>query len=51
LWKQLVVPWGLQEEVLREIHRAGHLGADKMLGKIKERFYWPGMQDAVCQWI
>ena len=28
-----------------------HLGEDKTLSKVKERFYWPGMQKDVAQWI
>ena len=46
-WLQLVVPHTLREEVLEEIHAGaleGHLGEEKSLHKLKERFYWPGMQ-------
>ena len=28
----------------------GHLGEGKMLGRLKERFYWPGCSDAVREW-
>ena len=28
----------------------GHCGEQKMLNKIKERFYWPGMCDDVKDW-
>ena len=53
-WIQLVVPHVLREEIMKELHAGsleGHLGEDKTLGKIQERFYWPGMQGDVAQWI
>ena len=52
-WLQLVIRSSLREEVLREIHQgvvSGHLGEQKMLHQIKERFYWPGMAEAVRNW-
>ena len=42
---QLVIPGALKSEVLHDIHEGilgGHLGIDKCLDKLKERFYWPG---------
>ena len=53
-WTQLVVPLVLREEILQESHAGsleGHLGEDKTVGKIRERFYWPGIQEDVRQWI
>ena len=41
---QLVLPYSLHCEVLKELHEGavgGHLGESKMLGRLKERFYWP----------
>ena len=41
------------EAALRELHDGvlgGHLGEDKTLSKVKERFYWPGYQADVCNW-
>ena len=41
-WLQLVVSHTLREEVLEEIHAGaleGHLGEEKSLHKLKERFY------------
>ena len=42
---QLVIPQCLREEVLQELHSGlvgGHLGEDKMMARLRERFYWPG---------
>jgi transposase InsO family protein len=43
---QLVVPLTKREEVLHYYHdvpSAAHLGCDKMLDKVRQTFYWPGM--------
>ena len=50
---QLVVPLALQEEVLKDLHKgvlAGHLGMDKTLARLKERFYSPGHYNDVENW-
>lgn len=50
---QVVVPKALHEEVLRELHEGsvgGHLGVDKTLARLKERFYWPGHHNDVRDW-
>ena len=50
---QLVIPSSLKTEVLHDIHAGvlgGNLGVDKSLGKLKERFYWPGYFNDVKQW-
>ena len=47
---QLIVPQTLQQDILRNYHdipSAGHLGADKMLSRIQEHFYWPAMKDKI----
>ena len=52
-WLQLVLPPELQQEVMREIHSgviSGHLGEQKMLSQLKERFYWPSMAEDVRHW-
>ena len=44
--KCLVVPSDLQSKVLYYCHNSkdsGHLGQQKTLDKLKERFYWYGM--------
>ena len=52
-WLQLVIPVSLREEILHEVHQgviSGHLGEQKMLYQLKERFYWPGMAEDVHNW-
>ena len=52
--QQLIVPHTLRDEIMLELHSGaleGHLGVDKTIAKIKERFYWPGMHADVDQWI
>ena len=42
---QIVVPSKLRGKVLQQLHDcSGHLGLKKTLGKLKERFYWPGYE-------
>eukprot|EP00731_Ephydatia_muelleri_P005415 Em0002g1591a len=50
---QLVLPAKLQVDTLQDLHEGaigGHLGEEKMLNKLKERFYWPGCTEAVKDW-
>ena len=50
---QLIVPKGLREKVLRQLHEGpagGHFGEDKTLHRLWERFYWPGHQKNVANW-
>lgn len=47
---QLIVPESLQEEVLKYVHdniTSGHLGINKTLSRLRERFYWPDCGRAV----
>ena len=51
-WQQLVVPHVLREEIMQELHSGaleGHLGVDKTVAKIKERFYWPAVHVPTVQ--
>jgi ribosomal protein L21E len=50
---QLVVPSTLRKEILFMLHShksAGHLGITKTLGKLRQRFYWPGYKADVERW-
>ena len=50
---QLVVPSVYRDDILQELHAGvvgGHLGQDKTLSRLKERFYWPGHWNDVHQW-
>ena len=52
-WAQFIVPQTLRKEVMNALHSGyagGHLGENKMLGKLKERFYWPGHTEEVRSW-
>lgn len=50
---QMVVPKVLRTEILNQLHNAksaGHLGREKTLGKLRARYYWPGMTSDVSRW-
>ena len=50
---QFVIPEELRAEVLADLHEGamgGHLGVDKTLSRVKERFYWPGHYNDVQDW-
>ena len=49
---QVVVPKCMTREILQSFHddpTGGHLSRDKMLGKIRARYYWPNLDDDVKQ--
>ena len=49
---QLVVPAPIRLGILHQLHKApagGHLGEDKTLHKLRERFYWPRHQKDLVQ--
>ena len=46
---QVVIPTTMAKLVLQHLHdSSGHLGGAK---KVKERFYWPGYEQDVEQWV
>lgn len=52
-WK-LCVPINLRESVLAETHdahTAGHLGIRKTLRRVKDRYYWPGLNHYVKEYV
>ena len=49
---QIVIPTSLQSTVLQQLHdHSGHLGEQKTVAKVKERYYWPGYEANVAKWI
>ena len=49
---QMVIPESLQSTVLEHVHnKSVHLGVTKTMGKVKERFYWPGYKDEIRSWV
>ena len=52
-WK-IALPRTLRPEILKELHNsptAGHLGVNKLLNKVKQRYYWVGMAEDVRSWV
>ena len=50
---QLVLPRSMVSEVLSALHdapSAGHLGVNKTLERVRERFYWYGQQHDIEDW-
>ncbi|KAK3086157.1 hypothetical protein FSP39_014434 [Pinctada imbricata] len=50
---QVVVPQSFRVTVLQQCHDApsgGHLGRQRTLMKVKQKFYWPGMDRDVRKW-
>lgn len=50
---QLVVPMEMRKEIFRLAHAAptgGHLGARRMAGGLRRRFFWPGLLADIKQW-
>ena len=50
---KLVVLRCMRDNVLKEVHEGAmgeHLGEEKTLQKLKERFYWPGHWQSVQEW-
>ena len=49
---QFVLPHSFCERTLTALHdEMGHLGMDRTLGLVQERFFWPSMSEAVRNYI
>jgi len=52
--QQLVLPLSAQRDVFTELHKkrtGGHMGIGRTRKMIKRRFYWPGMNREIAQWV
>ena len=50
---QLILPAKLRAEVLHQLHDlrvVGHLGVQRTLARVQQRFYWPGCSLDVARW-
>lgn len=50
---QWIVPPGQTKKILHQLHggpMGAHLGEDETLGKLRERFYWPGHVEYIKNW-
>ena len=49
---QFVLPHSFHNRTLTALHDdMGHLGMDRTLGLVQDRFFWPGMCESVCTYI
>ena len=49
-----MVPVSIRDSILRDLHEGvmgGHLGEEKMMECVKERFYWPSYSKDVTDWV
>jgi transposase InsO family protein len=53
--KRMVVPTDMRREVMYACHEhmvsGGHLGRDRTVQKIQQRYYWPGLTADVERWV
>ncbi|CAG2224863.1 Retrovirus-related Pol polyprotein from transposon 297 [Mytilus edulis] len=50
----LVAPTEIRNQIMKEFHNSvisGHLGRDRTIRAIKNRFYWPGMTSDISSWV
>ena len=49
---QFVLPRPFRKQVLEACHdEVGHLGIDRTTSLLKDRFYWPGMEDDIEEYV
>lgn len=49
---RLVVESGDEQvKLIKTIHEAAHLGRDKILSQLNDRYYWPEMYKQVCAYV
>jgi hypothetical protein len=51
---RLVVPLALRQQYMRELHEsvfAGHLGRQRTIIKVTERYWWPNMIKEIKEWL
>ena len=51
---RLVVPLALRQQYMRELHDsvfAGHLGRQRTIIKVTERYWWPNMIKEIKEWL
>ena len=50
---QVILPSALREKVLHQLHDlriSGHLGIQRTIARVNQRFYWPGLSVDVARW-
>ncbi|KAF7641864.1 hypothetical protein LDENG_00270010, partial [Lucifuga dentata] len=48
---QLLLPEGLKEEVLQQLHQNhGHQGNERTTELVRQQYYWPGMDQEIKNW-
>ena len=49
---QFVLPRPFRKQALEACHdEVGHLGIERTTSLIKDRFYWPGMEDDIEEYV
>ena len=51
---QYIVPFNKRIEIMQAAHdsvTSGHLGSDRTISRIAERFYWPGWEEQVNKYV
>lgn len=52
LARQVVLPARLRQQVYRELHEdMGHLGSERVIDLVRERFFWPHMKQDIIHYV